>query len=309
MPSDHVYVRHLEPLGAPRWARLPDPPVPGAPPGQWWPSPVLEPAWVARHAAAFDVVHIHFGFEHRRPEQLHELVTTLRDRAKPLVLTVHDLVNPHLADQARHSGGLDVLVPAADAVVTLTPGAAEEIDRRWARRATVLPHPHVVGLERLDRPRPERCSFLVGLHSTARANDGSALVRQTLEDVVAALPGARLHPGHDRRPTDDELWDHLAALDVLVLAYRFGTHSGFVEACHDLGTTVVAPRTGHLAEQHPILGYDLGSAASLAAAVRQAHHERPRWRADRAGRARQREELAAAHARLYADVVANRAAA
>ena len=309
VPSDHVYVRHLEPLGAPRWARLPDPPVPGAPAGQWWPSPVLEPGWLRLHAADFDVVHIHFGFEHRTADQLHALVATLRDLAKPLVLTVHDLANPHLADQAAHDAALDVLVPAADALVTLTAGAAGEIARRWARPATVLPHPHVVGLERLDHPRPGGCGFLVGLHSTRRANDGSALVRQTLVDVVAALPGARLHPGHDRRPTDDELWDHLAALDVLVLAYRFGTHSGFVEACHDLGTTVVAPRTGHLAEQHPVLSYDLGSGSSLAAAVRRAHHERPCWRAVRSDRARQREELASAHARLYADVVASRVAA
>ena len=309
MPSDHVYVRHLEPLGAPSWVRLPDPPVPGAPPRQWWPSPVLEPTWLAQHAADFDVVHIHFGFEHRSAAQLQALVAALRTLAKPLVLTVHDLVNPHLTDQAAHDAGLDVLVPAADALVTLTPGAAGEIARRWSRQATVLPHPHVVGLERLARPRPERHGFLVGLHSTKRANDGSALVRQTLVEVLGTLPGARLHPDHDRRPTDDELWDHLAALDVLVLAYRFGTHSGFVEACHDLGTTVVAPRTGHLAEQHPILGYDLGSASSLAAAIRRAHDERPSWRADRDGRARQREELAATHARLYADVVATRVAA
>ena len=309
VPSDHVYVRHLEPLGAPCWVRLSDPPVPGAPPGQWWPSPVLEPAWVGRHAADFDIVHIHFGFEHRTPAELQALVATLRDLAKPLVLTVHDLVNPHLAVQAAHDAGLDVLVPAADALVTLTPGAAREIARRWGRRASVLPHPHVVELERLHRPRPERSGFLVGLHSTARANDGSGLVRSALADVVSALPGARLHPGHERRPDDEELWDHLATLDVLVLAYRFGTHSGFVEACHDLGTTVVAPRTGHLAEQHPLIGYDLGSGSSLAAAIRRAHDERPCWQADPRSRARQREALAAAHAQLYADSAATRAAA
>lgn len=309
VPSDHVYVRHLEPLGAPCWERLPDPPVPGAAPGQWWPSPVLEPAWLRLHAPTFDVVHVHFGFEHRTPDQLQAMVTTLRDLGKPLVLTVHDLRNPHLADGVAHDAALDVLVPAADALVTLTPGAAREIAGRWGRGAAVLPHPHVVGLGRMGRPRPERRGFTIGLHSTQRANDGSALVRRALVDLVATLPGARLHPGHRRRPTDDELWDHLAALDVLVLAYRFGTHSGFVEACHDLGTTVVAPRTGHLAEQHPILSYDLGSAASLTHAIRRAHDERPSWRADPAARARQREELAAAHARLYAGASAARAAA
>ena len=52
------------------------------------------------------------------------------------------------------------------------------------------------------------------------------------------------------RLSDEQLGGHLAGLDVLVLAYRWSTHSGFVEACADLGTTVLAPRTGHLAEQH-----------------------------------------------------------
>ena len=34
---------------------------------------------------------------------------------------------------------------------------------------------------------------------------------------------------------DDALWDYLAVLDVSVLPYRFGTHSGWLEACRDLG--------------------------------------------------------------------------
>ena len=310
VPSDHVYVRHLEPACGPSpWVRLADPPVPGAPPGRWWPSPVLEPAWLRSNAATFDLVHVHFGFEHRSAEQLRAMVGLLRSLGKPLVLTVHDLRNPHLADQAVHDEGLDVLVPAADVLITLTPGAADEIARRWSRGAVVLPHPHVVGLDRLARPRPERTGFVVGLHATRRANDGSTLVRETLADVVSILPGARLHPGHARRPTDDELWDHLASLDVLVLAYRFGTHSGFVEACHDLGTTVVAADTGHLVEQQPILTYDLAEPASLDAALRRAYDERPSWRAEPGARARQREELAAAHAALYEGAVAARAAA
>ena len=53
--------------------------------------------------------------------------------------------------------------------------------------------------------------------------------------------------------SDDELWDYLHALDVSVLPYRFGTHSGWLEACHDLGTTVVAPTCGFYAEQRPCL--------------------------------------------------------
>ena len=46
--------------------------------------------------------------------------------------------------------------------------------------------------------------------------------------------------------TDDELWDYLSSLDLCVLPYRFGTHSGWLEACVDLGTGVLVPNVGHL---------------------------------------------------------------
>src|SRR5206468_2013009 len=55
--------------------------------------------------------------------------------------------------------------------------------------------------------------------------------------------------------SDEELWAYLENLDVSVLPYRFGTHSGWLEACHDLGTTVIAPSCGYFAEQRPCLRY------------------------------------------------------
>lgn len=310
VPSDHVYVRHLAtPTGPSTVVRLPDPASSGARSGQWTPSPVLKPAWLRRHAGSFDVVHVHFGFEHRCAAQLAAFVDTLAALSRPLVLTVHDLDNPHLIDQRAQRTALDVLVPAAAAVITLTPGAAAEIARRWARLAVVLPHPHVVPLDRLGAPRPGHDDFVVGLHAKRRANIDPAAVRRELAEAVNSLPSGRLHPGHDRRLSDDELWDHLAGLDVLVLPYLFGTHSGFVEACHDLGTTVVAARVGFLAEQQPVLSFDLDRPGSLTAALRRAYDERPGARTDPLARAAQRELLATAHAALYAELAVGRAAA
>ena len=80
-----------------------------------------------------DVVHAHTWYTHF-PGLL-----VRRAHGIPLVLTVHDLTNPHLSDQAPHEAALDVLVPAASAVVTLTPGAAAEIARRWSFGRTRIP--------------------------------------------------------------------------------------------------------------------------------------------------------------------------
>jgi hypothetical protein len=330
VPAGHVYVRHLsEPGRRTAVVRLPDPPVPGAPPGRWWPPPMLEASWVRGHDAAFDVFHLHFGFDDRTPAQLRELVDTLRERGRPLVLTVHDLRNPHHRDPAQHAAALDVLVPAAAAVITLTPGAAAVIRRRWGRRAQVVAHPHVVPPSLLAASRPVHDGFVVGMHAkSVRANADPVPVARVLAAAVAALPGAvlridahdddsgravaaalpdldvRVHPPF----SDAELWAYLSGLDVSVLPYRTGTHSGWLEACYDLGTTVVAPNCGFYAEQAPCLGYGHDESgldgASLAAAVRTAYVERPRWRAGQAVRAAQRRAIAAAHEAIYRSVLA-----
>ncbi len=339
IPSGHVYVRHLADPGGDDVVRLPDPPVPGdVPAAQWWPPPSLEASWVAENHEEFDVAHVHFGFDARSPEQLRDWVAALRAAGKPLVYTVHDLRNPHHGDSTAHDAQLDVLVPAADAVLTLTHGAAREVARRWGRTATVLPHPHVVPEPLLARPRPGTDGFVVGLHlKSLRASMDPIPVLDTLAKVVPALPEGRLRvdvhtdvmtPGmsnHDARVaemvrtldadgvidlhvhdffTDDELWDYFLGLDVSVLPYRFGTHSGWLEACYDLGTAVVVPDCGFYREQQPCLSYHLDEdgldPASLELALERAHQVRPQWRADPQTRLAERAELAAVHASLYA---------
>jgi glycosyltransferase involved in cell wall biosynthesis len=103
--------------------------------------------------------------------------------------------------------------------------------------------------------------------------------------------------------SDAELWEYLAALDVSVLPYRFGTHSGWLEACHDLGTTVVAPDCGYYREQGPVIEYSNGDdgfdADSLRDAALRAYRERPLWMAGVGERRRQRQAVAGAHAALY----------
>lgn len=371
IPASHPYVASIG-------CSLPDPPVPGAPPGRWWPHPALTPEWVMTQTRTrspgtrADLVHLHFGFEHRSPTQLREWIGALAAADIPLVLTVHDLVNPHLPPPSAApspSGGtpvdgatspyddlLDVLVPAAAAITTLTDGAARVVHRRWHRRAIVHPHPHLVAEHWLERPRraaptttatPAAASaatdapWVVTVHlKSLRANVDLDAV-STLRRELTRIPGAHLrlhvhtdvldprHPRHDARldalvaaartdstldmrvhePLDDDtLWADLLDTDLAMLPYRFGTHSGWLELCHDLGTPVLAPAIGHLSDQRRIYTWRLGDHSGLASALTQAYRdarsgrlpERPSAQARRAER-RAVQEL---HETLYAIVMA-----
>jgi len=342
VPSGHVYVRHLSHPSVPDGVtRLPDPKPCGAPSdaARWWPPVMLDPRWITDHRDEFDVFHLHFGFDSKSPAELAEIVAALRRHGKPFVYTVHDLRNPHHTDPGPHREQLDVLVAAADALVTLTPGAAAVIERTWGRPVEVIPHPHVVDAHELParRVRP----FTVGVHAKSlRANMAVLPVVETLADIVAGYPDATLRVdihseviipgGHRHDPdtidglrrlaaagplslhvhdffTDTELWRYLADLDLSVLPYRFGTHSGWLEACADIGTTVAAPTCGFYAEQRPCLSYrhdELGlSTADLAEAVRVCHDKRPDWRATPAARQRERRSIARRHQALYEGVL------
>ncbi|MCK0113615.1 glycosyltransferase [Ornithinimicrobium sp. F0845] len=343
VPSSHVYVRHLSAGPDDEVERLPDPsPGRGLPAAQWWPPPMLEADWVSEHADEFDVMHIHFGFDAVAPADLEELVRALRAAGKPLVLTVHDLRNPHHLEPGLHDEQLSVLVAGADALITLTEGAATEIRRRWGREARVLPHPHVVEEPTLRRPRTPGTEFVIGVHAKSlRASMDPLFDIESIVGLLPRLPGARLRvdvhtdvmtQGSDRHDaglaarlrdlaaqslvdlhvhdyfTDAELWDYLQGLDLSVLPYRFGTHSGWLEACFDLGTVVAAPDCGFYAEQRPCLSFpaepDPARRYGLRQAVHTAYSERPAWRADPDQRAAERTALSRAHREVYAQALA-----
>jgi hypothetical protein len=345
VPAGHVYVRHLsDPDGDDPVVRLEDiPPADGRKvPGGWWPPAMLAAEWISANRGTFDVFHVHFGFDAKTPAELEAVAGALHAARVPLVVTVHDLRNPHHRDSELHDAQLTVLLAHAAAVVTLTDGAAAAIAARWHRLAEVLPHPHVVEWETLGRVRPVRDDFVVGMHAkSVRANMDVTGVAEALAGAVAELPGARLRldlhdevfePGsHFFAPetgealrrvadsndavelrehayfSDEELWDYLIGLDVSVLPYRFGTHSGWLEACFDLGTAVVAPSCGFYAQQRPCLGYrhdESGlDAASLASAVRHAYERGRAPRADAHARRLERRALAASHHALYASLL------
>ncbi|MCC9174755.1 glycosyltransferase [Arthrobacter sp. zg-Y179] len=349
VPHSQVYIRHTGAVPGERnpVVRLPDPDPRN--PGQsteatWWPPVMLDAGWIRQNADSFDLMHIHFGFDAISPQDLQAVTDELKAQGKPLVYTVHDLRNPHHLTPEAHDAQLNVLISAADALITLTPGAAAVVERRWGRRPQVLPHPHVVDLEELERRQALRLAagpreeFRVGVHlKSLRPNMMEGAVLPDLLDAVEQLPGAVLQvnghpdiltPGGDKyRPElhrwlaeaaaagrlelqvrdyfdEPRLWDYLSSLDVSVLPYRFGTHSGWLEACTDLGTAVLAPSCGFYAQQRAgvtefVHNEDGLDAQSLANALKQVHAARNRPRMSRAERTAERRQVAAAHEEIY----------
>jgi len=353
VPSGHVYVHHVAPTEphALRVHRLPDPHPfePGrVAEAQWWPPRMLQPEWVVENIDRFDIFHLQFGFDAVAPATLRELAKALHDAGKPLVYTVHDLRNPHHRHSPEHDAQLAVLMDEADALVTLTPSAARQIEARWGRTATVIRHPHVVDFETMKRSRARReqrdpaAPFRIGLHvKSLRANMNPLPIVRALAETHHEFPNTVLqvdgHPDvlepdgarydaelsdllmdYGRRGiidlrihpyfTDDELWQYLESLDASVLPYRFGTHSGWLEACRDLGTDVIAPSCGFYADQGPVRTYandDNGfDADSLISAVAESSRSARVEPLSVEFRAAQRDEISRQHEQLYTELLA-----
>lgn len=351
VPAGHPYVTSV--TAAPGVRVLEDPRPDGAPAGQWWPPVVLDPDWIAAHAADADILHIHFGTESFSTERLRAVLRAARTAGWPVVFTVHDLEHPQLRDQELYRRQLDLLVPGADQLFTLTEGAAAEVLRRWGRTARVVAHPSILAgpAPRIRRAR-ER-GLRVGMHlkdlrSNIAAEPMVAALAGALDrlaaDGIAATAEVRMHhsvrdesardrvrelcAGSDRltlvehdRLDDDALAGVLSVLDACVLPYGYGTHSGWLELCWDLGVPMAVPAVGFYAEQHvddSVVGFEADAAGeslasalgSLAAAPRATRAGSAQRRREVERRRRQREvddlTVAAEHARLYRRLVAGR---
>ncbi len=289
-----------------------------------------DPAWTdPRLLAPADVVHVHFGFDHLSPGELERWCDGL---SQPLVVTVHDLRNPHHGDPEPHRRALQVLLRRADAVLTLTGGAARTVASEYGRSAAVVPHgaiydgpaavtePGLVGIAlkslRRNVVEPARLVAVVAaavaraggrLEVTAHREVAGHADLRAIATALRSLPSASLL-------LHDYLDEHqhraaLSRLQVSVLPNRWGTHSGWLEACRDVGTRVVAPDCGHYAEQWADIDgfrHDERSgldAASLAAAVARALGRGPVDPVGRPVRAVQRLASHRAHRSAYRDVL------
>lgn len=319
---------------------LPDPPVPGAPAAQWWPPVAMTAGWIDDHVDDFDVLHVHFGLESFSPGDLADALDAVQRRGRPVVYTVHDLDNPQLVDQRDYHALLDVIIPAADRLLTLTDSTAAEIERRWGRRSLVLPHPTLIedmpsgrrdadGVIRvgmhlrdlrpnIDGERAVRAAAAAAelLSSAGTKVDIEVLLSERVRDGEAAgrVVVAATHPavGVRRVPRlgDAEIEAWLGGLDLFVLPYRHGTHSGWVELCYDLGVRVAGTDVGHIRAQHPedyeVIDLDvpgtLADAVTSTADARAALPSATLVSERRRERLVERDAVRAAHADLYASL-------
>jgi hypothetical protein len=326
IPARHPYVDAVRPVGveAVRSDRV----------SGFELDPAFAPGAITALAPEIDLVHVHFGFDQLTPGEMRAWTAELRAAGLPLVVTVHDLRNPHHVTPDQHDAVLTELLAAADGVITLTAGAATAIRGRFAREAQVIAHPTLVDPGRTaEIPREPG---LVVLHLKS--------LRRNLQDplrlVAAALAGARRAGGRLRvdvhpevlddprlsgltdpqdglevlvhpRFDDLELERYLRRAQVTVVPHRWGTHSGWLELARDLGTRVVAGDGGFYAEQwdevvtfgnNEVGGLDDASLTdAVARAVRMPLVTPP----DLVARRAQADRIRQDHAELYAGVLAS----
>ncbi len=288
LPGRGLYVRHLGHPEGVDGVHRPTVVLPGSAPR---PPASFDTTWLGEHLDDVQVVHVHGLSPRSSPEQVTAAATMVRKAGKPLVVTAYHLSDPSGLDEANFAAQLDALIPQADAVITITESAQEEISRRWSVESAVLPHPHVVDFVRMRRARSEqrRGPFVIGAHlGGLRLPGDPAAVVTALATAAADVPRSRLEVHvHDHlldsdstrydpvtireierivtevggvlrahRPmTDAQLWDHLFGLDASFVPPLYGSHSIWPEACFDLGTQVIMPAGSHAAAQRPGMSY------------------------------------------------------
>ncbi|TFV53418.1 glycosyltransferase [Blastococcus sp. TF02A_35] len=294
-------------------------------------SPWFDLAHLAARAGDVDVVHLHVGYGALDAGVMEAWTEELQRQGIPLVVTVHQLHGPGEVAPGLEDAHLAAVLATAEVVLTLTPGAADDIAERYGRTAIVVAHPSVAAAD----PELGAERGLVGL----RVGAASASVPDPLAYVRAALSGAVSGGGRLRvlveaaelPALDPEVaaladagqvelvafpaaqWAaQLQQLHVAVLPERCGTHSRDVEVCRDVGTRVVAPSCGWFTDQWtevvPYSHDEQGGvdAVSLTVAIGAAL-ARPMPRpADRVWRDGQREAVRQVHAEVYAQVAADR---
>ena len=294
--------------------------------------------WIESNSDRFDLMHVLGDVEGVEQEDL----TALQETGKPLVYTYAGNSRPASLSET-------ILMRGADRIVVNSHQAHSDANEIHGRQATLVPHSHVLSLEAMGHLAPGRRipPFTIGfaLDSLSPDPTGETIVevmtRMAREsscfrarvDVEASsfepesAPGslAPLLTGLARRGQLDlrvherfgslEISDFAVGVDMAVVSSWTGPGIGWIEACRDAGTAVIAPAGRDSDTLRPSFGFrifptgacnrdDLGSAFDEAQRALQRGEMEPVG-ADR--RRHHRRNIASLHSRIFSEVLANRA--
>lgn len=228
----------------------------------------------------FDVLHIQ-SMELTGIGPIERVLERCAREGKGVVATIHDLDPLFPEAGADLADKIGLACRFACAVVTLTARAAAQLAGRFGvdpARIQVIPHGPVLppGHPLWDADPVRNDAFTVGMFGGFRPNRSFLtaavnarhglgarvkILSRGLNPVelgpgaeafqVAALAAAdpRLTLALEPFPSDDAVAGFVQGLDLLVLPYLFGTHSGQLELAMDLRVPVAAPDLGCFREQ------------------------------------------------------------
>lgn len=237
-------------------------------------------AWIEQHDSLgfFDVLHIQ-SLELAAIPTIQCVLEKCARKRKGIVVSIHETEPMFPNEGSDFPARVRLACSFAKSAITLTACAARKIvdqfgiDRRMVRvvpHGLVLPPSH--SLWHLEPERNSQCtigmfggfrpnrSFLTAAVNALRGM-GSADLRVRLLsrglspiELVASSEAWQLASlaACDHRlefdvrpfPSDDEIAEFVHALDILVLPYLYGTHSGQLELAMDLGVPVIIPDLG-----------------------------------------------------------------
>lgn len=241
----------------------------------------------------FDVLHLH-SVELVDRSRLADMLAHLHASGKRLIFTAHDVVPNIDQDHREFEEKTRLIIRSAHACVTLTGWARDQlvdlVNDTAARRIVVAPHGYAIEPGRYPIGRRTGDQPAIGVYGALRTNRALGVVvaawraladRDSLHEQaslrlllrsVSAADVRRYAPtltalnqlikdglNVDVRVapaavTDSEIVDFHRTSSVILLPYRWCTHSGQLELCFDLGVPVIAPRLGGLEAQaaaHP----------------------------------------------------------
>jgi hypothetical protein len=308
-------------------------------------------------SADFEILHVH-SVEFASEAEISRAVEGCRARRQGFVATVHDLSPAYESPDSSFETKVDLVCTQASSVITLTTGAAERLrrtfaGRRWLERVTVIPHGWVIpagsvqhharaadqpvryGLLGVFRPNRDVWTAIVNWYyalqgeqatltlftrafEPRRLHDPALRAAEILEFAHARQPRVRIvvRP----HPTDADVASFMREIDVLLLPYTSGSHSGQLELAFDAGVLPLTADVGLLREQaadaapyvrHQPVWFDWSDGAvwrygrRFCEALLEAHARAlaaPAWQAEAldAWRLAQHETILEAHARIYA---------